>query len=190
MNSVAQHPWYVVAVRLNYERSVAASLREQGRETFVPVYQVRRKWSDRNKEVELPLFPGYIFCRFDPRNRLPILQAPGVSSILGIRGAGPLPVEEAEIDGIRALVNAGLPVRPWPFLREGSFVTVERGPLTGVEGIVIEVKATCRLVVSISLLQRSVSAEIDPDWVVPRKSYRPPPAQFQPISHVFDARRA
>jgi transcriptional antiterminator NusG len=176
MNSVSPFPWYVVAVRPNFERSASLHLHAKGYETFLPLYRVHRKWSDRSKEIEVPLFSGYTFCRFDPRQRLPILQVPGVVSILGFTGAGPLPVDEAEIEAVRTLLRSDLPVGPWPFLREGNFVTVERGPLTGVEGIVIEVKSKYRLVVSISLLQRSVYAEIDCDWVVPREPPWPAPA--------------
>jgi transcription antitermination factor NusG len=165
-------PWYVVAVRPNFERSISLSFRDKGYETFLPVYRVRRKWSDRSKEIEVPLFPGYMFCRCDARERLPILQVPGVVSMLGFPGTGPIPVDEGEIDAIRTVLRSGLPVGPWPFLRKGSFVTVERGPLSGLEGIIIEVKSKCRLVVSVSILQRSVCAEIDHDWVVPHEPYR------------------
>ena len=170
-------PWYVLAVRSNFERSASQSLADKGYETFLPQYRVRRKWSDRSKEIELPLFSGYTFCRFDSRQRLPILQAPGVISILGFTGTGPIPVDEAEIAAVRTLLDSNLPVGPWPFLRAGSFVTVERGPLTGVEGIVVEVKTKFRLVVSVSLLQRSVSVEIDRDWVVPHETRRPTPVE-------------
>ncbi len=170
MNGNTQFPWYVVAVRPNRERATSLVLQEQGYEVFLPVYRVRHKWSDRLKEIEVPLFSGYTFCRFDPRHRLPILQVPGVVSILGFPGAGPAPVDETEIDALRILLRSDLAVGPWPFLREGNFVTVERGPLSGVEGIIVEVKSKCRLVVSVSLLQRSVYAEIDRDWVVAHQS--------------------
>jgi transcriptional antiterminator NusG len=179
MNSSSQFAWYVVAVRPNRERAISLVLREKGYEIFLPVYRVRHKWSDRVKEIEVPLFSGYCFCRFDPRHRLPVLQVPGVMSILGFPGAGPVPVDEAEIEALRTLLSSDLTVGPWPFLREGNFVTVERGPLVGVEGIIVEVKSKCRLVVSVSLLQRSVYAEIDRDWVVPHEFCQRPPAGTQ-----------
>jgi transcription antitermination factor NusG len=173
MDSVSSLQWYVVAVRPNSERSATLHLRDKGYETLLPLYRVRRKWSDRSKEIETPLFTGYAFCRFDARQRLPILQVPGVVSILGFPGTGPIPVDDGEIDAIRTLVRSGLLVGPWPLLREGHFVTVERGPLAGVSGIVIEAKSKCRLVISVSLLQRSVYAEVERDWVVPQESAQP-----------------
>jgi transcription antitermination factor NusG len=182
MNSSSQIAWYVVAVRPNRERAISLVLREKGYEIFLPVYRVQHKWSDRVKEIEVPLFAGYIFCRFDPRQRLPILQVPGVVSILGFPGAGPVPVDETEIEALRTLLGSDLAVGPWPFLRAGNFVTVERGPLVGVEGIVVEVKSKCRLVVSVSLLQRSVYAEIDRGWVVPHEFCQHAPAGQQGYS--------
>lgn len=167
-------PWYVVRVRSNFERTASLSFHEKGYETFLPQYRSRRVWSDRAKEIELPLFSGYTFCRFDAQKRLPILQTPGVVSIVSSTVTGPIAVEEAEIEAVREIVRAGLPMGPWPFLAEGDYVTVERGPLTGVEGLIVEVKARYRLVVSISLLQRSVFAEIDRDWVVPRVRHEEP----------------
>jgi transcription antitermination factor NusG len=174
MHGICQNPWYVVVVRANFERVTSLRFQEKGYETYLPLYRARRKWSDRRKEVEVPLFAGYTFCRFDAAHRLPILQTPGVVSIVGTKATGPIPVDEAEINAVRAMLDSELPVGPWPFLREGNFVTVERGPLAGVEGIVVEVKSNFRLVVSVSLLQRSVYAEIDRDWVVPRAAIAQP----------------
>jgi transcription antitermination factor NusG len=167
---ICRYPWYVVVVRSNFERAACLCFQEKGYETYLPLYRARRKWSDRTKEIEAPLFGGYMFCRFDASQRLPILQTPGVVSIVGTKTTGPVAVDEAEIVAVRKMLDSQLPVGPWPFLHEGNFVTVERGPLAGVEGRVVEVKSRFRLVVSVSLLQRSVYAEIDRDWVVPRGS--------------------
>jgi transcription antitermination factor NusG len=112
-------------------------------------------------------FPGVHFCRFDVSRRLPVLQTPGVFSILGSSATGPIAVDESEIATISAMLKSGALVGPWPFLREGEYVMVERGPLAGVEGFIIQTKANFRLVVSVSLLQRSVYAELDRDWVRP-----------------------
>lgn len=130
------------------------------------MYRSRRYWSDRVKEVDLPLFPGYIFCRFDPLHRLPILTSPGIVSIIGL-GKNPEPVDDSEIARIQAIVSSGVLACPWPFLRAGQKILVSRGPLSGVEGFLVRLKNQYRLVVTIQLLQRSVAAEIDRDWVRP-----------------------
>jgi len=146
---------------------VNTALSEKSFEAFLPTYRTRRRWSDRVKEVEAPLFKGYTFCRFDASRRLPILTTPGVVSIVGFSCSGPVAVDEHEMAAVRTMVESGTVIGPWPFLREGQFVSVERGPLSGVEGIVINLKGQYRLVVSVSLLQRSVAVEIDRDWVRP-----------------------
>jgi transcription antitermination factor NusG len=161
------HPWYAVRVRSNFEKTVHTVLTGKGYEVFLPAYRTRRRWSDRTKEIEKPLFPGYTFCRFDAHHRLPILTTPGVVAIIGST-AGPIAIAEEEVATVRTMVGSGLLVGPWPFLREGQQVTVVRGPLSGVEGIIVTVKNQYRLVVSISILQRSVSVEIDRDWIRPR----------------------
>ena len=159
-------PWFAVRVRSNYERVTAIHLRERGYEEFVPRFQVERRWTDRRKRVDQFLFPGYVFCRINVEQRLPVLTTPGVVGLVGF-GKTPTPIPEKEIQGIRTMLQAGLPVTPWPFLQVGQHVVIERGPLEGVEGILEQVKGKFRLVVSICLLQRSISAEVDREWVRP-----------------------
>jgi len=132
----------------------------------LPTYRARRRWSDRIKELELPLFPGYIFCRFDPQYRLPILKTPGFVSIVGI-AKQPVAIDESELAAIRTLVSSGLSHQPWPYVRIGQRVRIECGPLGGLEGILQNIKGRQRIVVSVSLLQRSVAVEIDSTWVAP-----------------------
>ncbi|HVT91942.1 MAG TPA: transcription termination/antitermination NusG family protein [Bryobacteraceae bacterium] len=155
------HPWYALSLRAGRERLASAALTGMGYEMFRPTRTVRRRWSDRVKQFEDALFPGYAFCRFDAGKRLPILTAPGVVSIVGI-GKRLLPVDEAEIEAIRRLVASGLPLYPTPFLHVGRPVRIEEGALAGIEGILTEVRNRHRVVASISLLQRSVAVEIDP----------------------------
>jgi transcription antitermination factor NusG len=155
------HPWYGIRTRSNGERIAATALNDRGYEPFLPVYRTRRRWSDRTVTTELPLFPGYIFCRFDHRMRLPILTAPGVVSILGF-GDHPTALTDEEINAVRAIVNSGIAAEPVPFLREGQRIRVTHGPLKSLEGTLIQKKSGCRLVISFELLQRSVSVEIDP----------------------------
>jgi transcription antitermination factor NusG len=160
------HQWFALRVRSNFERVAAIHLRERGYQEFLPTYTTRRNWSDRVKTVEKPLFPGYVFCSFDPYQRLPILTTPGVLHVVGL-GKEPVAIDQAEIEAVWRTLQSGLPVRPWPFLQIGERIIVEQGPLAGVMGSVAEFKGTWRLVVSISLLQRSVSAEIERHWIRP-----------------------
>jgi transcription antitermination factor NusG len=162
----AGYPWFVVRVRSNHERVAAAHLRDRGYEEFSPCWKTERRWSDRTKEMDQFLLPGYVFCRLDPLDRLPVLTAPGVVDLVGF-GKIPAPVPDHEIENVRRMVQSGLFVMPWPFLELGHRVLIERGPLAGVEGILEEVKGKCRLVVSVQLLQRSVSAEVDRSWIRP-----------------------
>ena len=152
--------WFALRIRSNCERITVAHLRERGYDQFAPSYRSERRWSDRTKEVEQYLFPGYIFCRFDPGDRLSVLTAPGVVDLVGF-GRTPERIPDQEIERVRRMVESGLLVTPHPFLNVGQAVLIERGPLTGLEGILMEVKGKHRLVVSINLLQRSVSAEVD-----------------------------
>jgi transcriptional antiterminator NusG len=163
---ITRYPWFAVRVRSNHERIAAAHLRERGYEEFSPSWKTERRWSDRTKEMDQFLFPGYVFCRLNPLDRLPVLTAPGVVDLVGF-GKIPAPVPDREIEIVRRMVQSGLFVMPWPFLELGHRVLIERGPLAGVEGILDEVKGKCRLVVSVQLLQRSVSAEVDRDWIRP-----------------------
>lgn len=160
------HPWFAVRVRSNCERITAIHLRDRGYEEFAPCYQTDRQWSDRKKSIDKFLFPGYVFSRFDVEHRLPVITAPGVVGLVSF-GKIPCPIPDQEIENIRSMIQSGLPVTPWPFLELGQRVVIERGPLAGVEGILEQVKGRFRLVVAISLLQRSVSTEIDRDCVRP-----------------------
>lgn len=132
---------------------------------FLPLYREQRFWSDRVKQIESPLFPGYLFCRFNVGDRLlPILTVPGVISIVG-SGKTPIPVDDREIAAIRAVLATGNAVQPWPFLGVGSDVYVGSGPLAGVEGVIANTDKVYRLIVSVNLLGRSVAVEIDRDCV-------------------------
>jgi transcription antitermination factor NusG len=159
-----RYPWFALQVRVRHEVAVSDHLKGKGYEWFLPLYKSRRRWSDRVKEIEAPLFPGYLFCRFDPHDRLPILKTPGVAQIVGYNHI-PIPVDEHEITAIRRLVASGVPNFPCAYLEVGSKVRIDTGALRGLEGILTDVKGKRRLVLSISLLQRSVAVEIDSDAV-------------------------
>lgn len=160
------YPWFAVRVRSNREQTVSLHLREQGLEQFCPSYHVETQWTDRKKLTEKFLFPGYVFCRVNPSDRLPVLIVPGVVGLISF-GQVPAPIPDIEIEQIRMMVRSGLPVAPWPYLKQGDRVLIERGPLEGLEGILQRTKGKYRLVVSLNLLQRSVAAEVDRSWVRP-----------------------
>lgn len=162
-------PWFALQVRSRHEVGVADYLNGKGYEWFLPQYTLRKRWSDRVKEVEAPLFPGYLFCRFNPLDRLPILKTPGVIQVVG-NAHQPIPVDEQEIRAIQALVASGVPNRPWPFMEIGDRVRIDSGPLRGLEGLLVEFKGNHRLVLSVTLLQRSVAVEMDSALVTSLRS--------------------
>jgi transcription antitermination factor NusG len=157
-------PWFAVRVKSNCEKPVSAILRGKGFEEFVPTYRSKRQWSDRVKLIDLPLFPGYLFCRLDLNRRLPLLTTPGFLYLVG-KGKTPEPVDEREILAIQSVVRSGIPAMPWPAVVVGQKVRLERGPLRGVEGIVAKVADQHRIFVNVTLLQRSVSVQVELDWI-------------------------
>jgi transcription antitermination factor NusG len=176
--------WFALHVRPRFEKLVASSLLGKGYESFLPLYKTRSRWSDRMKEIDRPLFPGYLFCRLDLEHRLPLLVTPGVIQIVGI-GKKPHEIDEAEIMAIQAIVASGFQAEPWPYLHIGKRVRIDRGPLADVEGILLATRSASRLVVSVTLLQRSVAVEIDSDWVTPLGSSagRPGLSALKPVRH-------
>jgi transcription termination/antitermination protein NusG len=159
-------PWYALRVRPNYEKPVAAALRGKGFQEFLPLIRSKRQWSDRVKIMDLPLFPGYLFCRLNLDERLPLLTTPGFLYLVGV-GKNPEPVDEAEIAGIQAVLRSGLTITPWPNLVVGQKVRLKHGPLRGLEGVLTRIANRHRIYVSVTLLQRSISVEVDPEWVQP-----------------------
>src|SRR6185436_7388198 len=148
----ATHSWYALRTKSKFEKASAVSLANKGYQAYLPCYRQRRRWSDRVTEIESPLFPGYVFCRFDVLKRLPILTTPGVVSIIGV-GKEPLAIPDHEIAAVEAILKSELYAEPWPFLYEGQRVIIERGPLLGLEGQVVKKKNGWRIVVSVTLLQ-------------------------------------
>jgi transcription antitermination factor NusG len=167
-------PWFALQVRARHEIGIADYLSNKGYEQFLPLYKCRKRWSDRIKEVDLPLFPGYLFCRFNPQNRLPILKTPGVVRIVG-NSQSPIPVCDKEIESLQILVASGLPNQACAFLQAGDRVRIEAGPLRGAEGLFVRFKGNCRLILSVTLLQRAVAIEIDSAYVSTlRPAWSPP----------------
>jgi transcription antitermination factor NusG len=158
--------WFVVHGKTNRERSIGNALAATGFEVFLPLGQIKRQWSDRIKRSTIPLFPGYIFCRLDIRDKLTVLKTPGVISIVG-RGKEPVPLADDEVCNVRIMVDSGLCAYPWPYVIAGRPIEICEGPLRGLRAIVLEEDATTRrLIVSVELLNRSVAVGIVPEWVM------------------------
>jgi transcription antitermination factor NusG len=156
--------WFALHVNTRKEAFVASQLTAQGLECFLPMYKSVRQWSDRMKEVQQPLFPSYLFCRFDYQQRRPVVMTSGVLQVVG-NGRTAIPVADEEISAIQTAVESGLAQQPWPYIGVGERVRVNFGALRGFEGILINFKGGHRVVLSISLLQRSVAVEVDLAWV-------------------------
>ena len=161
---IGSQQWYALAVKPRHDKAVSRTLESKGYQTLVPLYNQRRRYATRCKDATLSLFPGYVFCRFNSLTRLPVLTTPGVIQILGA-GRVPTPVDETEMASLQTALQLRLSAQPVPFLHTGQKVRITEGALAGVEGIVLGFKQCLRLVLSITLLQRSVSLEIDRDRV-------------------------
>jgi transcription antitermination factor NusG len=143
--------WFALRVRPKHEKTVATHLSRLGLDEYVPLQKVRRQWSDRLKELDAPLFPGYLFCRFAYSDRMRVLS---VASVVGA-------VDDSEIEAVRSLVRSGKPLAHLPFLRIGQHVLIEHGPLAGIRGVVLRDESAWRVVVSVEALDRSIAVEVD-----------------------------
>src|SRR5438270_332644 len=158
--------WYALQVRSRWEDSTSALLSGKGYQTFLPTIRAKERRSGRSKEIAVPLFSGYVFCQFNAINRLPILVTPGVISVVG-RGRVPIAVEDSEVAALQRMVSSGFEPEPWPYLEVGQMIRIQDGALTGLEGMLVSFKGSRRIVISISLLKRSVALEIDRASVCP-----------------------
>ena len=152
--------WFALYTRHHHERNVALALAGKGLEAFLPLYTAVHRWKDRDKRLQVPLFPCYVFLRNPTGRWQPVLATPGVHSVVGFAGR-PAEIPVAEIDAVRRIVGRSLHVEPHPFLRCGDRVRVTAGALEGLEGRLLRKKGLCKLLVSVEMLQRSVAVEID-----------------------------
>lgn len=159
--------WFAIRVKSNRERVTADALRGRDVEVCLPVYQEHRSSRNRARVVELPLFAGYVFGRFDVNRRLPVITAPGVVHIVSV-GNVPQPVDSREMASIFALLQTKIAAAPHPYAT-GCRVQLRAGPLRGVEGIVVTHSAATKLILSVTLLQRSIAVAVDPEWVQPAR---------------------
>jgi transcription antitermination factor NusG len=179
-----QWPWYAILSKTGREKNATLLLENSGFECYLPISKSSRRWSDRTKEIDVPLFPGYLFCRMNPNDRLPVLTTPGVVQIVGT-GKTPIPIEEHEIADIKRVASSGLSTTPWPYLQVGQKARIEEGPLQGLSGIIVRIKSGLKLVLSVQLLQRSIAVEIDRNWI--RATHTAGAAENRPATQVLDA---
>jgi transcriptional antiterminator NusG len=152
--------WYAIWTRSRHEQVVREQLEQKGIEAFLPTIPRWSRWKDRKKKIDWPLFPGYCFARFDPKERLPVLKCTGVVNIIAFNGEI-APIPEPEINAIRQLVQSDLQYDPCPMITEGMTVEVTHGPLKGVVGKLVRKGAHARLVLSVDLIGQAVSVEVD-----------------------------
>jgi len=158
--------WYAAHVYSRHEKQVVSQLQERHVDCFLPVYRSVRRWKDRRKELDLVLFPGYVFVHMDIRDRLRVLQLPSVARFVSF-GGHPAPISDSEIETLSNGLASGIRAEPHPYLKVGNRVRVKYGPLAGAQGILIRRKEKCRLVLSVDLIMRSVALEVDEADVEP-----------------------
>lgn len=166
---LTQGEWFALQVKARTEHQVATILRTKGYEEFLPT----RSTTKKKVSTRLPLFPGYVFCRFRSDARGPIVTTPGVIRIVQF-GGKPAPIDPEEIRSVQLIVNSGVPISVWYGLQLGDNVYIQEGPLRGTVGVLTCVRSKQRLVVSITMMMRTVAAEIDPEWVKAIRSVHPP----------------
>jgi transcription antitermination factor NusG len=158
--------WYALYTRSRHEKCVARQIEQRSIPFFLPLYRSVRRWKDRRKELELALFPGYVFVRLGLRDRLRVLQLPSAVRLVSFNSQ-PAVLPEDEIESLRLRISSGSRVEPHPYLRVGRRVRVCGGPMQGLEGIIVRRKDRCRLVFSLDLIMRSVAVEVDESEVEP-----------------------
>jgi transcription antitermination factor NusG len=159
-HSVPKEAWYALYTFPRHEKLVAQQIERRRFTSFLPVYRSVRRWKDRRKELELALFPGYVFVRMDLEDRLQVLQVPGVVRLIHFNGR-PAAIAAEEIEALRSKLSGIDRIEPHPYLNRGRRVRVRSGPMQGLEGIVVRRKDRCRIIFSIDLLQLSVAVELD-----------------------------
>ena len=158
--SFHQPLWYAAYTSANHEKRVGEQLAVRSVEHFLPLYSSLRRWKDRRVKLELPLFPGYVFVRLALRDRLVVLQIPGVARLVGFNGM-PTALPEEEIEALKKGLLCGVHAEPHAFLSVGRRVRVKAGPLQGAEGIVIRRKNRLRLIISLDLIHRAAAVEVE-----------------------------
>ena len=158
--------WYAAYTCANHEKRIAQQLGQRAIEHFLPLYETVHRWKDRRARLELPLFPGYVFVRLPLSERLRVLELPGVVRLVGF-GSLPASLPDKEIEVLRHGLHCELQTEPHPYVARGRRVKVLRGPLAGLEGILLRRDGKFRLVLSVDLILRSITVNVDAGDVIP-----------------------
>lgn len=176
VQNISEHPtkadgfvetafWFAAYTSARHEKRVAEHLRQREVESFLPLYEALHRWKNGRHRVQLPLFPGYVFVHLALREKLRVLQVPGIVELVSFNGV-PAALPDAEIETLRNALSAGLPAEPYPFLRVGSRVEICRGPLQGLSGILLRRQGQLRVVLSVEMIMRSIVVEVEASDVV------------------------
>jgi len=152
--------WYAAYTASRHEKTVAEHLRQRDVECFLPLYESVRRWNNGRHLVQLPLFPGYVFVRMAMRDKLRVLQVPGLAQLVSFQGA-PAALPEAEIETLRTALQSGVTAQPYRYLNVGSKVEISRGPLQGMRGILLRHQGQFRVILSVEMIMRSMVIEVD-----------------------------
>ena len=153
--------WVAVYTRSRHEKCANEDLEKRGIETFLPLRKIKRHWSDRVKQVEEPLFKGYLFVHIPRQMHLEVLKARGIVRFVGHSRIQPTVIPDKELLSIRTFIEEEIDIDPYPYLKEGERVYIRSGPMKGVEGYIVRKDKHCRLVISLDLLMQSISVVID-----------------------------
>jgi transcription antitermination factor NusG len=158
--AMSMEHWYAAYTCAQHEKRVATELVARDVEHFLPLYSSMRRWKDRRVQLQLPLFPGYVFVRLALRDRLRVIQIPSVVRLVGFGGL-PTALPNAEMEILQSGFSRSLNAEPHPFLTVGRCVRITGGPFAGLEGVLKRKRSTLRVVVSLELIQRSVAVDVD-----------------------------
>jgi transcription antitermination factor NusG len=152
--------WFAAYVNSRHEKAVVRQLDDRCVESFLPLYQATHRWKNGRHQVQLPLFPGYVFVRLESAERSKVLQVPGVNYIVSNHGI-PTPLPHVEIEALRSALRGGVVAQPYPYLKIGTRVVIRKGPLEGVVGVLQRWRGQYRVVISVDLIMQSVAVEVD-----------------------------
>lgn len=164
-NPESQVFWYAAYTSSRHEKTVVEHLRQRDVECFLPLYETVRRWNNGRHRVQLPLFPSYVFVRMGLRDKLRVLQVPGLAHMVSFQGS-PAVLPDAEIETLRSALAAGVPAQPYRYLNVGAKVEICNGPLQGLRGILLRHQGQFRVVVSVEMIMRSIVVEVEASDVV------------------------